>query len=313
LKHYKCNHFFPKKGGEMMKLRSLLLSGSIVCAGLFFPNDAFAEKPEQAQKTSEAKEIVEPMKDQDTISNASSNENSVKQKPKQPVKEVVEKAEVISARASEKAGQKLPEIANEKAQQAVQEAKGKNEKAFKVIHTTEKETNQSVKKSVSDQNKEKTQTSEKQKETSPKDPSMKDEKTSAQLVSERKNVEKASSKTLDRSEEDQTVKPMKESNDDTKDKPGVEEKKNLPSIPDNGLHAKVKIHTLTNQKVPDGPSKDRSGNGSYTSSIFDKFLLESEKYLSLKRIQPFISRQFELRNQWDHAPPSPPPQESPFL
>ncbi|HZH60478.1 MAG TPA: hypothetical protein VEY70_13050 [Metabacillus sp.] len=299
-----------------MKLRSLLLSGSIICAGLFFPYDTFAEKPDQAQKAIEAKEIVETMKDLDSISNASSDENSKKLEPKQPVKEVVEKAVPTPAQASEKAGQKdtLPEIANEKAQQAVQESKQKNEKVLKVIHTTEKETNQTVKKTVSGQNKEKTQTSEKQKETS-KDASMKVKsfEESAQPVGKKKSAERTSPKILNRSEEDQTVKTMKESNDVAKDKPEVEEKKNLPSIPDNGLNAKVKIYSLTNQKAQDGPSKDRSGNGSYTSSIFDKFLLESEKYLSLKRIQPFISRQFELRNQWDHAPPSPPPQKSSFI
>lgn len=321
MKHYKCNHFFPKKGGEMMKLRSLLLSGSIVCAGLFFPYDAFAEKPDHAQKASEQSdqargEIVKTMKDLDSIPKASSRKISEKQEPKQPTKEVVEKAKAIPAQASEKAGQKdpLPERANEKAKQSVEESKQKSEKALKVIHTTEKETTKTVKKTVTDQNKEKTRTSEKQKETS-KDASVKEVKSSeksAQPVSEKKNVEKTSPKILERSEGVQTVKPMKESNDPD-DKPEVEEKKNLPSIPDNGLNAKVGIHSLTNQKAPDGPSKDRSGNGSYTSSIFDKFLLESEKYLSLKRIQPFISRKYELRNQWDHAPPSPPPQDSPLI
>ncbi len=302
----------------MMKLRSLLLSGSIVCAGLFFPFDAFAEKPDKAEKPSESKEIVEAVKDLDSTSNASSDENSKKQEPKQSIKKVVEKSRVFPAQASEKAGQKekkpLPQIANEKAQQATEEGKEKSKRALKVIHTTEKKVKQTVKKSVSGQNKENTQTSEKQMETS-KEASKKDVKASeksAKPVSKRKNVEKTTPKILDRSDANQTVKPMKEA-EDAYEQPEVEEEKNLPSNPDNGFNAKVKIHSLTNQKASEGPSKDRSGNGSYTSSIFDKFLLESEKYLSLKRIQPFVSRQYELRNQWDHAPPSPPPQDFPFI
>ncbi|CAH2714125.1 hypothetical protein BACCIP111895_01279 [Neobacillus rhizosphaerae] len=61
-----------------------------------------------------------------------------------------------------------------------------------------------------------------------------------------------------------------------------------------------------------GQSNDRISSGISTISLMDKWF-EWNKYYEIKLVQPYLSRDAFLNNQWVNAPPAPPPQEAPFL
>jgi len=61
-----------------------------------------------------------------------------------------------------------------------------------------------------------------------------------------------------------------------------------------------------------GQSNDRVSSGLSTVSLLDKWF-EWNKDHELKLVQPYLSRYALMNTQWVNAPPSPPPQEAPFL
>jgi hypothetical protein len=286
------NDMSGMKGGEMMQFRMILLIGFVVCVALAFPTDAFAEKGENAQKPSiqngHAQEVSETVKDQDSISKPSPQAKIEITEPDKPKKKV-EKV--------------IPDQASEKAQQTVGEVRQKSERASKPLPSTVKETKKVVNNSQPEKNqKEETKTREKQK-TSP-------------ITNEihAKTVEDSSTEDVNQPST-KIVQPVEgnktESIDEVvieNEEPEDKEKKNSPSSQEKYPKDTKAVHSPSHTKVPDGSSKDRSGNGQNTSSLSVKLLLEAEKYLNLKRNQPLVSRTYEFRNQWDNAPPSPPPE-----
>jgi hypothetical protein len=234
--------------------------------------------------------------------------------------EKVEKA--IPAQASEKVKRavQVPNQASEKAQKTVQEVKQGSEKASKAMQSTVKETKKAVKNSLPEKNQEaeaETQTTKQQKTT----PSNNEIHSNEAVESSNKSIQHAisgenanqqSTKMVQMLDDDKTVQSIKEAGS-INEEPETEEKENIPSGQEKYPRDIMVVHSPHNTKTPDGSSKDRTGYGQHTTSFVDKWLLEAEKYLNLKRIQPLVSRTYEYRNQWVNAPPSQPPQVTPFF
>ncbi|MFC0271793.1 hypothetical protein ACFFIX_10035 [Metabacillus herbersteinensis] len=277
-----------------MNIRSFLLKGIIVGAALVFPTDAFAEKSEQAQKQStqngHAMEVVKTVKDKDSTSKP----------PPQAELEV-----------------KLPNQASEKAQQIVQEVKPSSEKTSKAKQSTIVETKKAVKKVVPNINQEAETKKTKQQKTTPSNNAThtNDVKESSdksiQHVISGENANQ-STKKVQLVEDDKTEQSIKQSGSIIEEQE-TEEKKKRPSGQKKYPRDIVVVHSPHNTKIPNESSKDRTGNGQSTTSFVEKGLLEAEKYLNLKRIQPLVSRTYEFRNQWVNAPPFQPPQATPFF
>lgn len=275
--------------------------GFICCAGFAFPDDAFATgKKDEVHRVK--MDTIEKGKKEDSIPKPEQTLEST-----QPEKEPITKPIPVQANDKAKNKSPLPEKASE--QVLTQEKQDKNRNIPK---PSDNQTKKTEKKVIADINKDAALTKKKQVKTS--NSSNKEENSSTLLnnsVSERSNVRQTTPKIRHVSDKDQTVKSQKEV-EAASSKTIPEAKKNVPSHQEN-VPKKATLHSPSNSKVTEGASsKDRSGNGSHTNSLFDKFLLEAEDYMIAMRIQPFISKQLEFRNQWDHAPPSPPPQRTPF-
>jgi hypothetical protein len=61
-----------------------------------------------------------------------------------------------------------------------------------------------------------------------------------------------------------------------------------------------------------GSGKDRVSAGFGTTSLVDKWI-DWDKYVEMKLVQPFLTREALMNTQWVNAPPSPPPQSSSFF
>ncbi|MBO0958742.1 hypothetical protein J1P26_03275 [Neobacillus sp. MM2021_6] len=82
--------------------------------------------------------------------------------------------------------------------------------------------------------------------------------------------------------------------------------------PPSGQEERPAINTVQRSNNSSSPSNDRVSTGVSSISFSDKWF-EWNKYVEMKLVQPYLSRYAFMNSQWVNAPPSPPPQDAPFL
>ncbi|MFV2047705.1 hypothetical protein [Bacillus sp. AFS040349] len=283
-----------------MQFRHLLFVALVSFVAFAFPDDTFAKDNGQPEN----KNAQNAQQKVDTVKKEISKPTpSPQAKPEKPLQNKVEKT--LPAQASEKASKakslpekasdktsntkQLPEKAGDKAKQAVNKVKEEKEKAVNSNQPSE----QAEKKSSATEKKEETEVKASPQTVVTTTPSVKE--TTSNASEKGDDV-----KPVKTSKEEVSVDPKKE------DEPPVKKENNVP------IKA-VNPHSSVSQKSSEGSSKDRTSKGSNAKSTFDKFIVNAEAYLIVRRVQPLISKQLQYRNQWDHAPPSPPPQDTPFF
>lgn len=291
---------FQRKGGEIMQFRHLLVVALVSFVAFAFPDDTFAKDNGQAEN----KNAQNAQQKVDTVKKEISKPTpSPQAKPEKPVQNKVEKT--LPAQASEKASKAkpLPEKASDKTSNTKQLPEKASDKAKQAVNKVKEEKEKTVNSNQpSEQTEKKSSATEKKAEIEVKSPSQ-------TVVTTTHSVKETTSKA---SEKGDDVKPA----DTSKEEVNVEPKKEdeLPIKKENNVPIKaINPHSSVSQKSSEGSSKDRTSKGSNANSTFDKFIVNAEAYLIVKRVQPLISKQLQFRNQWDHAPPSPPPQDTPFF
>jgi chemotaxis protein histidine kinase CheA len=233
--------------------------------------------------------------------------------------EKVEKAIPVQAREKVEKAVQLPNQASEKAQQTVQEVKQRSEKASEAMQSTVKEAKKAVNNSLPEKNQEAETETIKQQKTTPNNNEIHSNEAkessdkSVQHVISGENTNQQLTKMVQMLDDDKTMQSIKKEAGSIDEESETEEKEKIPSGQAKYPKDIIVVQPPHNTKTPDGSSKDRTGYGQNTTSFVDKWLLEAEKYLNLKRIQPLVSRAYEYRNQWVNAPPSQPPQATPFF
>jgi hypothetical protein len=296
------------KGGENVHFRHFIISGLVVGATLLLPNNAFAEKNElsgqNAQKSSGQSVLVETAHE---VKNATVHGKNTEAHDKTVVipqtvsnDQVRETPKVTPIQAvSSKTAKRLKSLP-EKTKKAVQKGKDKIVKAPGLEKVTAglnsaRELVENEKKHVI-----KTKTGEKAISSLPKKPS---ELKTNSLV-HKAEVKEENSKLLKsgvkmRSERFATSPPKKESK--------------VPKLPKEDPVSKQILNVSPQSNSSGGKSKDRMSYGGLSSTnMVDKWM-EWNKFYENQLILPYVSRNAMMSNQWMNAPPSPPPQEAPYL
>jgi hypothetical protein len=296
------------KGGENLHFRHFIISGLVVGAALLLPNNAFAEKNElsgqNAQKSSVKSVLVEPVHE---VKNATVHGKNTKAHDKTVVipqtvsNDQVRKTPKVTPRqaVSSKATEKLKSLP-EKTKKAIQKEKDKIVKAPGLEKVTAglnsaKELVENEKKHVT-----KTKTGKKAISSLPKKPS---ELKTNSLV-HKAEVKEEISKFLKsgdkmRTERFETSPPIKESK--------------VPKLPKDDPVSKRILNVSPQSNSSGGKSKDRMSYGGLSSTnMVDKWI-EWNNFYENQLILPYVSRNAMMSNQWMNAPPSPPPQEAPYL
>ncbi len=292
---------FQRKGGEIMQFRHLLFVALVSFVAFAFPDDTFARENGQAENSNaqNAQQKVDTVKKE-----ISQPTPSPQAKPEKPVQNKVEKN--LPAQASEKASKAkpLPEKASDKTSNTKQLPEKASDQAKQAVNKVKEDKKKMVN---STQPSEQT---EKKKSSATEQKAEIEVKASLQtVVTTTPSVKESTSNTSEKADD---VKPVETSKEEVSVEPKKEDE--TPVNKENNVPIKaINPHSSVSQKSSEESSKDRTSKGSNANSTFDKFIVNAEAYLIVKRVQPLISKQLEFCNQWDHAPPSPPPQDTPFF
>jgi hypothetical protein len=303
------------KGGEIVHFRHFLISGLLVGAALFLPEDAFAEKNELSGQQNVPKASVQEITSVEKDDKAVQNDVQAKAENAKPlVKKVVvpENAKKTQDRASKQPAQKpLPPDPTKKAAEALQklpeQAKGnvnsvlKNtEKAVKAPSSKKVAAGQEKKELVK---KKSTPIKVVDQPTLPSLPLKNDVNKNSQFtklvyINEPKGEHSHASKIGKESPSEPLL-------------PQPFNKGKAPSsqeeIPD--------VSQVMNPKRTShsgGKSQERVSNGLSTINFLDKWF-EWNQFYELQFVQPYLSRYALMNNQWVNAPPAQPPQVAPLL
>ncbi|MFK9091917.1 hypothetical protein [Bacillus salipaludis] len=90
------------------------------------------------------------------------------------------------------------------------------------------------------------------------------------------------------------------------------EKDNVPVSKEEIPKVDQAVNPTQRSNSSGGQSNDRISSGVSTISLIDKWFVWNKDY-EMKLVQPYLSCYALMNSQWVNAPPSPPPQEAPFL
>lgn len=286
------------KGGEFLQFRHFLISGLMVGAALFLPENAFAEKnevsgqlnPQKALVQSDAVEKVEAV--QTKIQEEAEKEKSLKARAKQPPSSPKLEPSPKAALVLEN----LPEQAKPKVQSAI-------ENTEKVIKSHGHKKEAAVKESA--------------KEIGKNKPTLQTGKSALPTLHNRgmEMKNKAQSERLAHEPIDKALY-VSISQHVSSSEPIFPEPKKEGKVPVSKEEI-PKTDQVLNQtqrtNSSGGQSNDRASFGGFnTISFLDKWF-EWNKFYEIELIQPYLSRHAFMNNQWVNAPPSPPPQTAPLL
>ncbi|HYK71620.1 MAG TPA: hypothetical protein VEV44_00605 [Pseudoneobacillus sp.] len=288
-----------------MHIRHFVLSGLIAGATLFLPNNAFADKNEPSEQhnsenasvqseTSAKSSNLQKTTVQSKAKNAKIQQGGVIQDPPQssPKLEPTQKAAVVL--------ENLPDQAKAKVQSAIK-------KSEKVIKSPGLEKVATVKEHSKELKKKKKAIEKVAKNSSLHalhkiDPELKDKAESKRMVNKSDSIEKAFSHSI-----------LEKGNSSVPYVPKPQKKENTPTGKKEFPEANQLTNSAQRTNSSGGQSNDRvSYGGLSTVSFLDKWF-EWNKFYEIKLIQPYLSRQALMKNQWVHAPPSPPPKTAPLL
>jgi hypothetical protein len=296
-KCFYCSNFVRErndslKGGEIVHFRQFLISALMLSAVMVLPDNAFAEKNElRPQKGQTSTSIPEhasitkpvPKAELETKSVPAKFEEtqSLNQSMPEHARENQVQAKLLPAKNTPNQAsleKSLPEQANENAKSVVKKA----EKAVQV--------------NVSEQ---------------------------AEAVQVNDKVEKLNSKKsiqdTDREGKVGKVKPEKVDNivylqgEGLDNTTSVQEPQNAPADKEELPKVNQALNQTQRSNSSGGQSNDRVNHGLNNISLLDKWFDWNQHYFEIKLVQPYLSRQALMNNQWVNAPPSPPPQKAPLL
>jgi hypothetical protein len=288
------------KGGEILYFRHFLITGLMVGAVMFLPNNALAQKndsngQQMIQKASEqanasvnahitgaekGQNMVAPeqaIKNQGGV-NINTPPQAASKKPTAALQNSVDQAKGKGLSAIRKAEQVVKAPGLEKATTLQEKAVGKNKS------TPKNEAQQSAIHSL--------HRPDSDVETVPK---------AARLVD--KFVPQRDMNHLPISKKNDRFEPIV---------PGPVKKGTLPSNKEETPNINQVMNPTQRTNSSGGESNDRVSHGSNTINGMDKWF-EWNKYHQNQLVPPYPSRITLFNNQWKNAPPSPPPRKAPFL
>ncbi|WP_312469682.1 hypothetical protein [Neobacillus sp.] len=304
-------HYDEMKGGDILHFRYILITGLMVGAAVFLPGNAFAEKNELSGQQHSQKASIHANSSlkndneavQTNVSPKAKNAKSIEKTvvlPEPAVKNQARAKQSASNGSIQRSDSQKPKAA---ARDLPEQAKGNMRSAIK---KSEKEAKSSLSEKV-DGRQENNSGLGKNK-AAPKNKSgnsdslpnahieVKNKGQSAGLVNAFKphvsSTKKEDSFELIESE------PQKQGQDPAS-------QGEIPKM-------SQEINSTQRTNGSGGHSNDRISSGLSTLSLMEKWF-EWNKYYEIKLVQPYLSRDAFLNNQWVNAPPAPPPQEAPFL
>lgn len=326
-----------RKGGDILHFRHLLISGLVIGAAMFLPDNAFAEKNELSGQQNSQK-----VSGQVEMDNAAVKPNILAQekavvipeavKPNVPAKEktvAVPEAVKPSVPAKEKAVM-VPDPAM-KNQGGVKQQPSKGspnnptfQKPGAASHNLPDQAKGNVKSALNKtekavkahESKKGTAVQENNNGLRKNTPTPESGSGNSALDSlhnsETKVKNQIQSIRVEPQEENTHLSMPKEENLSKSLVPRSQEKGDIPS----GEKEIPKISQGPNptQRTSGhgGPSNDRVSQGLNTISFLDKWFTWNP-YYEIQFVQPYLSQHTWLNNQWVNAPPSPPPQKAPLL
>lgn len=299
-----------------MHFRHFLISGLLVGAALFLPDDAFAEKNELIGQQNVPKASAQAKTSLETDDVAVKSNLPAKAENAKPlVKKVVvpENAKKTQERANKQPAQKpLPPEPTKKAAVALQKLP---EQAKGNVNSVLKKTEKAVKAPGS----KKVAAGQEKKDIVKKNPTSK------------KGVE---NKALPSLSIDNVVKNKADSSKSVVYMNESQGEHSHESISYNGNQSEPLLPQPFNkgkaptsqEEIPDvsqvmnpkrtshsgGKSQERVSNGLSTINFLDKWF-EWNQFYELQVVQPYLSRYALMNNQWNNAPPAQPPQAAPLL
>ncbi|MEH6992141.1 hypothetical protein V7075_05450 [Neobacillus drentensis] len=277
-----------------MHFRQFLISALMVGAAMFFPDNAFAEKNE-----------LRPQKGQ---APASIPEHASKPEPAS-ITEPETIAVPAKAEGAQSLNQTIPEHARENQAQAKQLPAQNTPNQTDMEKSLPEQANGNTKSVV-----------KKAEKVFQVNVSEKAEAVQANHTVETVNP-KNSIQDTDNEVKVEKLKPVKVDNivylqDEDLDKTKPESVEQEPQKDPASKEEIPKVNQALNQTQRSngsgGQSNDRVNHGINNLSFLDKWF-EWNHYFEIKLVQPYLSRQALMNNQWVNAPPSPPPQAAPLL
>lgn len=300
------------KGGEILHFRHFLISGLMVGAVLFLPDNAFAVKNElsgqrlaekaSAQAANSVKadnaavqaNVPKEVENSNALGKnvvvpepASKGQAEVKEKPSKvtptPSRAALDKPDAVLDNVPDQAkGNVQSAVKKAKKVVGLEKATAAQEKTSELVGnkpTPKKVTNESASDSLHN-----TDTVAKNK---------------AQL-----------GKLVSITEPEGTVSTEKNSSDPFVPEPVKQGK--VPASQEEIPKVNQVMNPTQRTNSSGGQSNDRVSNGLSTISLLDKWFEWHNNY-EIKLVQPYLSRYALMNNQWVNAPPAPPPQEAPLL
>jgi hypothetical protein len=296
------------KGGEILHFRQIVITGLMVGAALFLPDNAFAERnelgsqkssvqgnssvksdhvPEQANVPTQAEKVNSMDQPVVVPEPASKRQDGLIPQPSQ---------NILPAAAQKPAPmpQNMPDQAKGKEQSELKKsvkAKALGTENAAIVQAN----NQGLGKNKPTLKNDPNRNLASESLHNPNTVVVKNKAESARLVSESQGEGSylSVSKQEDRSE------PLV---------PEQKEPANQEEIPD----VSQAVNTSQRGTSSGGQSNDRISSGLSTISLNDKWF-EWNRFFETKLTQSYLSRHLLMNNQWVNAPPAPPPQKAPFL
>lgn len=328
-----------RKGGDILHFRHLLISGLMVGAAMFLPDNAFAEKNELSGQQSFQKASVQvnpsvgidkaavesnvPAQEKAVAlpDPAMKNQSEVKQQPP----EVPSNKPVAASQKPAVAPQKLPDQARGNMQSALNKTKKivkarESEKvpaaASKNLPDQAKGNVQSVlnkpEKAVKDHASENAAAAGLGKNTPTSESGSGDSTLDSLHNSEKEVKNQVQSVRFEPQGEDTHLAVAKKENRSEFLVQAPQKKADIPSGEEEIPKASQVPNPTQRTSGHGGQSNDRVSQGLSTISFLDKWFVWNS-YYEIQLFQSYLSRHTWLNNQWVNAPPSPPPQEAPLL
>ena len=280
-----------------MHFRHILISGLMVGAALFLPDNVFADKNEQSGSLKATAQVDIKVNKANVQIGAGPKSNAGK-----------------SAKPAEKVNaQKASLKANANASEVTAKAKVQGEKDSLKLSSKSAYAPGKLKQSTEERkvlpdhvNAAKTNGKkighEKAKDQKDTDLVMKDDEGS------QRNDRDLESKVQKTEPTKGNVSPVLKTNRDSRSLAGEE--------PEHDTVGPEKVDPMTTQPQrtnhAGGPSTDRLSNGGNLITMLDKWFMMNSSY-EVDLVHPFVSKLTWLYNQWVNAPPSPPPKASSFI
>lgn len=303
------------KGGETLHFRHFIITGLMACAAVFLPNHTFAEKNDiSGQQISQNAAVQANASVKTDHTDVQTGKNVVVPEHGAAAKRGLDAAPEVTAKPRGAANPVNTSPAASKKpiavpQNSVEQAKGNG---LSAVRRAEKAADEAP--------------GLKKVETVPEAATIKNEpnpksktENSALQAFHHPEIEvdnKAQSvRLVQKDEPQQEISNVTISRKNERIESSIPEPLNKTKLPvsKENLPADNQVMNPTQRTISSGgDSNDRVNHGPSTINWIDLWF-KWDRYIQIKLVHPYHSRNALINNQWTNAPPSPPPQEAPFL